>query len=206
MDYQTLPIAPTYKVSRCGTSIVNTVTGRILKQSPQKIKGKPTGYMYCAILDGLDFYFKRIAVHRLVAMTFISMPPEDKPWINHKDGNKANNNASNLEWSSISANIQHAFDTGLKSVPKGAKHWMYGKKVSKEAKKLMSDAKLGVNHPKFCGFYVINGVRYPSAPIAADILGLNQKLVWSRCKRKPNKFWNWFFEPVERAKTPVNTE
>lgn len=203
MEYQTLPIAPTYKVSRCGTSIINTVTGRILKQSPQKIKGKPTGYMYCTILDGLDFYFKRIAVHRLVAMTFISLPPEDKPWINHKDGNKANNHADNLEWSSISANIQHAFDTGLKTAKSGKDHHWFGKPHTKEVKAKLSKAKVGVRHPKFSGYYVVDGVKYPSAQIAANALNTYPKLIWERCKQKPNKWGNFYFEPL---KTPVNTE
>ena len=51
-------------------------------------------------------------VHILVANTFISKP-SDKTFINHKDGNKSNNNISNLEWVTNSENILHALNIGL---------------------------------------------------------------------------------------------
>jgi hypothetical protein len=53
-------------------------------------------------------------VHRLVAIAFIPNP-ENKPCINHKDGDKFDNAVQNLEWASYSENNQHAFDTHLKS-------------------------------------------------------------------------------------------
>lgn len=52
------------------------------------------------------------AVHRLVALAFCSNP-YNHPEVNHKDGNKLNNHASNLEWVSHSENIQHSIHTGL---------------------------------------------------------------------------------------------
>jgi hypothetical protein len=54
-------------------------------------------------------------VHRLVAETFIKKV-KGKSFINHKDGNKLNNDMENLEWCTFSENIRHAYDTGLNPV------------------------------------------------------------------------------------------
>lgn len=74
------------------------------------------------VLDGgyfrLNLYKKgkkkAFRVHRLLAMAFIPNP-ECKSQINHKDGNKSNNDLSNLEWVTPKENVNHAFDIGLMS-------------------------------------------------------------------------------------------
>jgi hypothetical protein len=51
-------------------------------------------------------------IHKLMAVAFISNP-ENKKEVNHKDGNKLNNNLCNLEWVTHSENMKHAWDNGL---------------------------------------------------------------------------------------------
>ena len=81
--------------------------GRILKNSIIKDKG----YCRVSLNNGNGKISTR--VHRLVAEAFIPNP-ENKPEVNHKDGNKLNNCVSNLEWCTNKENIEHSIRTGLK--------------------------------------------------------------------------------------------
>lgn len=68
---------------------------------------------------------KNYFVHRLVAAAYVPNP-DNLPVVNHKDGNKLNNKADNLEWTTVKANVNHARKTGLN---KGNGHGI--KQVSK---------------------------------------------------------------------------
>ena len=191
MEMRIIPIYPAYSVSECGTVVLSHKTNKPIALSIQRLKGRETGYVYASLLwEGYNEnterweYLRgghRRAVHRLVAEAFHGPPPEGKPWVNHKDGNKGNNHYMNLEWMSISENIQHAHDTGLIVRPKGEAHWRYGTTITKATKAKMSAKKIGENHPKFKGWYVINGRKYASSIEAARELGTYPKAISRMC-------------------------
>lgn len=58
---------------------------------------------------------KRIYAHRAVAEAYLPNP-EKKEQVNHKDGDKLNNCATNLEWVSCAENLSHALENGLREV------------------------------------------------------------------------------------------
>jgi hypothetical protein len=75
--------------------------GKILKQHK---RGK-----YCGVGLSKDGMMKLRTVHTLVADAFIPNP-ENKPCVNHKDGNKLNNHKDNLERVTYKENTRHYFD------------------------------------------------------------------------------------------------
>lgn len=77
----------------------------ILKQQVNK-----AGYYYVSLsVEGKP---NRFNVHRLISINFIPNPMK-LPVVNHIDGNKLNNNISNLEWCSISHNCKHTYKLGF---------------------------------------------------------------------------------------------
>lgn len=88
-----------YEISSCG---------RVRRNGTKYLSGSINnrGYLrYDLCLNG-----KRIvkSAHRLVADTFIPNP-DRKPFINHIDGDRTNNNVANLEWVTNQENLSHAY-------------------------------------------------------------------------------------------------
>ena len=75
------------------------------KREIKQFVGKD-GYLRTQI-DG-----KTRLVHRVVAKAYIPEDPE-REFVNHKDGNKQNNHVDNLEWTTRTENIRHAYQHGL---------------------------------------------------------------------------------------------
>lgn len=68
------------------------------------------GYLRVQLYNHGDCEF--VGIHRLVAEAFIPNP-DNKPFVNHINGDKSDNRAANLEWCTQQENIAHAWETGL---------------------------------------------------------------------------------------------
>ena len=112
---------PNYGVTPEG-QVINLITGRVLR-------GSPNGCGRLMVTLSKGGYQKTITIHRLVADAFIPNP-ENKPTINHKDGNYLNNIVPNLEWATYSENNTHSYKVlGKQGTLKGRKdkdHPRYG--------------------------------------------------------------------------------
>ena len=75
---------------------------------------------------------KNVFVHRIVAMAFLANPNK-LPCVNHKDEDKTNNFAENLEW------CTYQYNNAYGSKPKKHSKWMSGRKLSDEHKQHISD-------------------------------------------------------------------
>jgi len=84
---------------------------------------------------------KHVRVHRIVGEAFINNP-DNKPQINHKDGNKINDDVKNLEWVTVLENTRHAINTNLIIQPKGEQLSVLTEKDVLTIRKLWATKKL----------------------------------------------------------------
>ena len=86
-----------------------TYDGRVInKHNGYILKGRPNSKGYLRVSIGKKLMF----IHRLVAEKYVPNP-NGKEQVNHKDGNKLNNCADNLEWVSNKENRNHAVENFL---------------------------------------------------------------------------------------------
>ena len=119
---------PNYEVSNLGNiksksrRVAHHTVGSRLKKEKILIPAESKlGYLYVTLcrFDEEKFIQKSKTIHRLVAIAFIDNP-ENKPQVNHKDGNKLNNIPDNLEWNTASENSNHAVKNKLRVARKGS--------------------------------------------------------------------------------------
>lgn len=99
-----IPDYPDYLINHFG-EIISLKNGKWKQLSLKKNRG---GYLQIKLCRNGNIKTKD--VHRLVAVAFFG---QSNLCVNHKDGNKLNNNIDNLEYVTLKENIQHAWRTGL---------------------------------------------------------------------------------------------
>lgn len=98
-EWRIIPQSPQYEASENGD--IRKKGGELLKQYRSD-----RGYMKVTVSG------KTTSVHRLVATAFIANPFARKE-VNHRNGEKSDNRACNLEWCTRSQNMKHAYACGL---------------------------------------------------------------------------------------------
>jgi hypothetical protein len=139
---------------------------------PISIRKFNSGYRTVRLLN------KSFYVHRLVAVTFIPNP-NNKPFVNHKDGNKSNNILNNLEWVTAAENTKHANEI---------------LKVKKFTKKILQ-------------FDLENKYisTYNSMKETAEKNNINRELLYIACKKsKPLNNFLWKYENTENINIEVD--
>jgi hypothetical protein len=91
-----------YEVNNYG-DVRNVITGKMLKPCDNG-----NGYLYVCLYPG-NRTSTTVAVHRLVAIAFVPNH-QNKPQVNHKNGQKYENTASNLEWATPKEQQQHRYE------------------------------------------------------------------------------------------------
>ena len=159
--WKDIPNCPKYECSNTGI-IRNKHTFNELSKTINK-----NGYVeHCVSIDGKR---KIIFPHRIVATLFVDNK-SNKPMVNHIDGDKTNNDASNLEWCTNSENLRHAND-------------VLGLKIGGRNKK-----------PVLC---VETGIIYPSCSHAAKAYGVHDSQINAICHGKKKTAKGCHFQYTE---------
>ncbi len=105
-----------YSVSSFGR-VASRKYGRWTPLKPGKERG---GYQKVELCHRSVYCTRK--VHHLVALAFVGPRPSPQHEINHRDGNKSNNRADNLEWVTSSENKRHRYDILRHGAARGERH------------------------------------------------------------------------------------
>lgn len=103
--WKTITDFPNYEVSNLGN---------IRRIRDKKIMKQYWDVRYFRINLSHNGKKTKCSVHRLVALYHVTGQSNEKNVVNHKDGNRRNNNSDNIEWVTEHENVKHAIDTGLR--------------------------------------------------------------------------------------------
>lgn len=139
-----------YEISNYG-QLRNSRTKHIVK-----LNTNHKNYKYYVATLGSRKNKKAFLIHRAVACTFI-INPYNLPIINHKDGNKSNNNINNLEWCTNRDNIIHAMQNNLLKMNGTNNHQSkFTEKQIKEIRKIRSEQ--NISYRKIANMYNVSHI------------------------------------------------
>ena len=177
-----------YQVSNLGrissnTGYIKRKDGRLFFKEGRILKNTSSGVGYYQVKLCKDAIKINIRNHRAVAEAFIPNP-ENKPEVNHIDGNKQNNRVDNLEWCSYNENLKHAYNNKLRQVTELQKE-----AASKNGKK---SSKTTLQYDKNGKFVA----EWESASEAARNLGYSVSNICNCCiyKRKTAGGYIWRYK------------
>lgn len=111
--FRIIPCFPRYAIN-LDSDVLDISTNKIVTKRELTPDGYEVAYIYSPDKNG----FRYTRIHRLLALAWLPNNDfENRPFVNHIDGNRANNRLENLEWCSASENSKHALDTGLNKCP-----------------------------------------------------------------------------------------
>lgn len=126
------------KIVICSDGCKRFIKSKLLKSFKQN-----SGYYFVDLTKNHNT--KNFLIHRLVATAFINNPLKYKE-VNHKDGNKGNNNVNNLEWCTASYNKKHMYDnlSSGKIKKEALSKQFKGKKLTEIHKLKIGDSHRGI--------------------------------------------------------------
>lgn len=117
-EFRIIPNYVRYAIDKSG-NVLDTKTNTMLEKN---IHNTDNGYYIVNLYSPDQCRSRAIFIHRLLGYAWlVNDDVKNKIVINHIDGNKLNNDISNLEWTTMQENCQHAMDTGLNSSTKPIK-------------------------------------------------------------------------------------
>jgi len=164
-----------YQVSDCGRVRRLRTKNGVSKVTIRRLRKEWTGYVSCCL--SVNHCEKVFKVHRLVAMAFIDNI-ENKPFVNHKDGNKSNNVMSNLEWVTKSENEKHAY--GFLGKNSGAKNRI--NELNGASKPIIATRRDGIS------------ISFPSSREAERKLGIGFRAISNNLKGKAKSAGGYIFK------------
>ena len=116
MKWVKIKQCPNYSINECGL-VRNDTTGKV--KSP--FENKKNGYLTIDLWSNNESH--KFTIHRLLAEAFIPNP-ENKPTVDHKDGNRQNNSLDNLRWATYSEQNSRFGTLGVRSQKIKVTHYL----------------------------------------------------------------------------------